>query len=714
MAQDTGPIIRMFFNDAVFPFRFAFDRQFMVTEVGVSLRKIAPDFVVGADLLSVAEFDGDEASLRRDGGRQLHGTAMDIRLLPGDARLRCQFHDGGDRVFAFGSPVLDDLKDLDALGLDFSDFAPHDATPESLILRKGAGDTPLDPRALLLDLRIESTERKRLAHVEECLAHDLNAAGDLVIRFNRDGCIMGARTSRPGLLPLPAEDLKGTDLFESCPQMATPVREAIRILGESNSPVAFNYGIRRDRESFHCDARIANSLGGELLLLVRDITEQKQLKSLLEHQATHDPLTDLPNRQLFSKLVDEAIESEKLHAVLFIDLDGFKLINDRNGHHFGDEVLCHVAKILKSTIGDRGVPARFGGDEFAVLLRGLSGKSEAEAVAQSLLDVLTQPARIGRRTLSVSASIGLATTFDAHDATTLFQFADIAMYRAKDGHKCCYRSFLPAMYEEMLRRDTLRQQLTTAGTKEQFVNRYQPIVEIGTGRLTGAETLARWRHPIRGLLKPAEFLKTAEESETIVRLGKQSLRTACSDMKTRDAQRVRPYMTHFNVSPAQIKNSCLATLISNCLGEYNLPPDRFTMEVREETFQEDFETAKREVEKVHEMGVHVALDEFGAGNYSLAFLERLPVSTVKLARPFVHQLGTSDARNSLVRAVIELANNFGHQVIAVGVESLRQEELLLEYGCRFAQGRYYCAPVTNDEIIDVGDTVLKVAECVRL
>ena len=696
----------MSLTDEFFPFRVAFDRSLIIREVGKSLLKLNPAIEVGCqfkDFFSLNEINGD---LTFETLHKLRHTSVHLQLKSPSIPMRVQFQVEQDQITALGSPQFETLEDFEQSGLDVNDFAPFDASIDYLFLRCSKDVTLEEHRSVLLQVEEHTKVRNRLDHVEKTLADDLQAAGDLLIRIDTSGSILAARSSRQELLPLSEDELIGKNIFIVWPQLSVPLREAIVQL-QAVSPVPFSYSVVKDEGQIHCDARISKTANHEMLILARDVTEQRLLEIKLEHQATHDPLTDLPNRTLFSQKVQSALTTKSLVAVLFIDLDGFKLINDRHGHHLGDEVLQHVAQSLRECLGDCDSAARLGGDEFAVVLSGLSSKKEAEESAQRIIHRLKQPCRVGHRSLSVSASIGIATTYDAKDLTTLFQFADIAMYQAKAAQKNCYRVFKSSMYEELLRHDTLRQQLMTAASQGQFINHYQPMVETETGRIVGVESLARWQHPIRGLLLPSEFIHAAQESEAIVRLGEQTLKNACTDAKLWDHEGLAPAQLHFNVSSRQLRKSCLTSLVESCLSESGIEPGRITAEIKEETMQHDFELARREIEKLRDIGVQVALDEFGAGNYSLAFLERLALDSVKLSRSFVHQLGQSQQNNKLVQAVIELARAFGLEVVAVGVENRVQRDLLEEYGCTIIQGELYCSAMASEDIAALGSYIAK-------
>lgn len=683
----------MTFTDELFPFRFAFDHNLVVQAAGVSLRKLSGSFQVGVDLRNLIELRNPCVELTYENLRNLRGLGIDVFLQEPQVTMRCQLVEDARQIVAVGTPRFDSHDDFESSCLERSDFAARDISID-LLLAGRPTSCHNQPRALT-SLLGSSNETDRRGTFEDALAHALRAAGDLHLRISLDDTIVEARRSHPDFLPQPPDELVGKNVYESCPQFALPLRRAISQLSGEKGFAPFSYEVVHRGKRLCFEARVTAAQTGEVLLLARDVTEQRRLKSDLEHQASHDALTDLPNRKLFQQRAEAAKETHHLFAVLFLDLDGFKLINDRHGHHLGDQVLLHVAATIQQCIRNTDVAARLGGDEFAILLTSITSRESAERIARRLIDELAQPSRIGHRKVATPVSIGIATSRDARDAPTLLQFADIAMYRAKAQPHRGFVSFEPYMYEEVIRRDTICRQLVTASDQGQFINHYQPIVDVQHARIVAMETLARWQHPIRGLLMPEEFITTAEESGAIVRLGEQSLARACQDVRAWHTLQPR---LHFNVSMAQLRKTCVTSLLSECLSRHKLGNERVTTEIKEKTLQHDFSVASLEIDKLRDAGFSVCLDEFGAGNSSLGFLERLSIDSVKLAKSFVQQLGQSKQKNQLVKSVVQLAQGFGLDVIAIGVESTLQQDLLLEFGCFLNQGALYSPPIESSAV----------------
>ena len=692
----SGKVMRI--NDQLFPFRFQFDRELVVTEIGPSLKKIIGSCEVGCSIESLARLSVGDWPDSFEAIRELIGSSFDVTIAASQVAMRCQLVEVDNELAVVGSPRrLRSLEELEELGLGIDDFAGHDAAVDLLMLRDAQQVTLEEHRDALLDIHDCDGVNRSLEQSKASLVQTLNMIGDVMLTLDESGTILEASASRTQLLPDTPHALQGQSIHERCPQFSRPIRNAISELEESCGVVPFSFEISRENEYIYFDADLARTPRGEYVILARDVTRQRQLRAELTRRANHDALTGLPNRTYFLELAEEALESPDFMAVFFIDLDGFKAVNDRHGHQMGDELLIHVARTIKNCLGTSDCAARLGGDEFSILLRSVESKQAAERVAARVLSELQQPARVGHRMISSSASIGIATNYDSKDISTLFQFADIAMYEAKARHKCCHVVFESTMYEEFVRRDTLQQQLLAAGKQGQFVNHYQPIVDIVSGRTVGFEALCRWQHPIRGLLMPTDFIESAEESDAIIRVGEHTVANACDDLGLWKAaglltQEARPQI-HVNVSAIQLVKGCLPTMLKRTLEEFGVERERITVEVKEQTLQEHFETARTEISKLHDMGFKVAIDDFGAGNSSLAFLDRLPVDGIKLARSFVGYLGETSKRNCLVRAVVELALEFDLEVIAVGVETETQCDLLRSFGCELAQGDLFSQPV---------------------
>ena len=406
------------------------------------------------------------------------------------------------------------------------------------------------------------------------------------------------------------------------------------------------------------------------------------------HRALHDPLTNLPNRALFldrlRQAEQRAARSGAVVAVLFLDLDGFKTVNDSLGHGRGDELLVAVAGRLADTLRAGDTAARLGGDEFAVLLTDLPAEGEAPLIAERILEALRAPFGLAGHELAVRASVGIATA--RGPGGDLLRDADLAMYQAKAQGRDRVVSFDGAMHAAMLARMALERDLRRALERDELRLVFQPIVELADGRPVAAEALLRWQHPVRGLVGPAEFVPLAEETGLIVPIGAWVLEAACRAAATWPSLRVS-----VNVSCAQLRSADFPATVAASLAATGLPGDRLILEITESMLVQDVAHTVGQLAELKALGVRIAIDDFGTGHASLQYLQRLPIDTLKIPKPFIDELGSAgDA--VLVRAIIDLARSFGLSVIAEGIELEVQRERLLGLDCTAGQGFLFARP----------------------
>jgi diguanylate cyclase (GGDEF)-like protein/PAS domain S-box-containing protein len=432
---------------------------------------------------------------------------------------------------------------------------------------------------------------------------------------------------------------------------------------------------------------------------IQDISERKVLEERLEHRAFHDSLTNLPNRQLFMDRLGQALRRtrrrHKRLAVLFMDLDGFKVVNDSLGHEVGDLLLTVVAQRLRRCLRPEDTLARFGGDEFVVLIEALDDPAQAVQVAERITEELRRPFIMEGRDLYVLASIGISLG-DArtHDTDDLLREADTAMYRAKD-EGGDFRMFNPAMYERAFSRLEVENDLRRAIEQEEFVVYYQPMVDLQTGELWGMEALVRWDHPERGLLEPSEFVPVAEQSGLVIPMGEQILREACFRAKEwqEENPRIPSLVMSVNLSASQLSHSDLADTVERVLGETGLEGSSLTLDVTETVYVKVLAGNTAMLDRLTGLGVRFSIDDFGTGYSSLSYLKRLPAHAIKIDQSFVQGLGKDVEDTAVVRMIIELAHTLRLEVIAEGVETEEQATLLKEMGCDFAQGYHFSKPL---------------------
>jgi diguanylate cyclase (GGDEF)-like protein/PAS domain S-box-containing protein len=444
-----------------------------------------------------------------------------------------------------------------------------------------------------------------------------------------------------------------------------------------------------------------------LVLTSRDITERKALERRLAYQAFHDSLTGLANRDLFRDRVEHALSRatrEGSAAVLFIDVDDFKNVNDTLGHASGDRMLALVAERLRGCVRPGDTAARLGGDEFGVLLEDVRDPDVAVAAATRVLSALEHPLPLGGRDVPVRASVGIALAEPAvASADELLRNADIAMYAAKADGKSRLRLFEPAMYAKTLDRVELHHDLSRAVARQELCLHYQPIVDLTTGRPAGVEALVRWNHRERGLLYPGDFISLAEESGLILPIGRWVLREACRQLRTWRAQdpAARDLKMSVNLSPGQLVEPRLTDDVAAALSDYELKPDALVIEITESAMMEDVEVSISRLDQLASLGVRLALDDFGTGYSSLSYLQRFPLDVLKLDRSFTDELRAEVHESRLPRAMIELGHTLGMTIVAEGVEEASQADRLLELGCRLAQGYHFARPAPADRLLAV-------------
>ena len=417
------------------------------------------------------------------------------------------------------------------------------------------------------------------------------------------------------------------------------------------------------------------------------------------HQAFHDPLTGLPNRALFLDRLRVALRRARFGAhevgVLFADLDGFKVVNDSLGHANGDRLLISVGRRLEGGTRPAETIARFGGDEFAVLLEEVHDPIDAARAARRLLEVLEPLFQVGGREVSVSASIGIAV--GREEPEEMLRNADLAMYEAKGQGKGRYEIYEREMYRAMSDRLELEQDLKRAIDREEFVLYYQPLVALEDGRITGVEALIRWMHPDRGLIAPGEFIPLAEESGQIQEIGRWVLHRACHRVADW-ARRFGPLELSVNLSGAQLRQASLVREVSDALSETGFNPGSLICEMTETVVADASASNVERLGALKRLGVQLAVDDFGTGYSSLQYLRRFPIDWLKIAKPFVDGVGRSDEESGIARAIVDLAHSLGLEVVAEGIESRRQSQRLLDFGCTRGQGFHYSPPLPAEEV----------------
>jgi diguanylate cyclase (GGDEF)-like protein/PAS domain S-box-containing protein len=541
----------------------------------------------------------------------------------------------------------------------------------------------------------------------------LEATPDLMMRVDRDGILLDLRANGEHASYVSPGQIVGESLRNTMPpDLSAQMERSIAKTLDTGKMQALEYQMSASngsQEEF--EARLVASGPGEVLIVVRNVTERKELEEKLWRQATRDPLTGLPNRTVFLDRLEHALtrarRREEGVAVLFLDLDNFKVVNDSLGHATGDELLVKVGERLRRALRPSDTVARLGGDEFAVLLEDLDGgmgqaQWKARRTARRIAEALQPPFALGGHKMVVTASIGVAFPYreDLRAAEDLLKDADVAMYASKKKGRGSYQVFVPTMGESVRERLELEHDLRRAIDGGELSLQYQPWVDIATGEVRGVEALTRWEHPGRGLVPPSKFIPIAEETGLIVSLGGWILGEACRQAREWHqlcSDGPCPKVS-VNLSVKQVEQPELIGEVAKALQENGLEPSVLELEITESVLMEDTTSAVATLQKLKNLGVKLSIDDFGTGYSSLSYLKRFPVDYLKLDRSITDGLEQDPKNVAIAEAAITLAHALGEKVVAEGVETQEQLDRLREMGCDLAQGYYFYKPLPGEAV----------------
>jgi diguanylate cyclase (GGDEF)-like protein/PAS domain S-box-containing protein len=534
----------------------------------------------------------------------------------------------------------------------------------------------------------------------------LHAISDAVLCTDADGIVTYVNPAACKLLGGRTADLLGKPVEELARLLSSelePMAHPVTVVLASTQPTRVPPGtilVRSDGEELAIEdgtAPIFDDVGAlaGAVMVFHDVTEAQQSMLRMTHQATHDFLTDLPNRALLASRLTHELTLAARHkagvAVLYLDLDNFKHVNDSLGHSAGDRLLGAVAQRLSDSVRRSDTVSRFGGDEFVVLLTMTENAAHMAGVtAGKVLAALAAPLTIDGAVLHTSASIGISICpEDGADAESLIRNADTALYLAKAAGKNAFRFFEPHMNEDAVQRQYLQTALRAALGNGELSLHYQPKFDLRNGRLTGSEALARWNHPVLGAVSPSRFIGIAEDFGLIVALGRWVRETACAQLVAWQRGGCAPAHVAVNVSVQELHSPGFEADLLQTLRDTGIARERLQLEITEGVLLRDTDAVLAKLRRIRDLGVGLAIDDFGTGYSSLSYLRRLPVDTIKIDQSFIRDLGEDPAGPVIVRAVIGMGQSMGRRIVAEGVEHLAQLEFLREQDCDEAQGWWF-------------------------
>ncbi len=640
-----------------------------------------------------------------------------------DAAQAVEFLAAGDHDVALVDMHLGAQTGLDVLrALGGSPDTPcvlltdeSDASTDLAAMDAGAVDSlvkgELDQRSLERTIRYALGHAQALRSVresEERFRSVVEAATDGIALLDTHGRVVTCNAAMEQVFGAEPDELNGLSFFD----LIRPEGPEIAALVAApepgvNATTAEGIGRHRSGRKFPVEMSLSTWVAGDgerfWSTIVRDVTERKQRADQLVHQAYHDPLTGLANRTLLRQRVDKAIAGLDRDpgsvALLFLDLDDFKRVNDTFGHEVGDELLASVASRLLGCIRGGEIVARLGGDEFAVCVDNLDDPRGVLRLADRIVHAMSHTFNLRDKPIAATCSIGIAITNDPFsDADELLRHADVAMYAAKGRGKNRYEVFEDSMHGEIVERMHLETDLRDALTVNEIEVEYQPLVLLGSLRIAGFEALARWRHPDRGDISPAVFISVAEECGLIHRLGRRVLEDAIQ--RGAEWQRMfpdRPPVTvSVNLSSRQLGDPDLVAHVGDLLDQNGMQPDTLTLEITESVMLGDVDRAISVLQKFRDLGVRLALDDFGTGYSSLSYLHLLPLDTVKVDRGFIGRLAEEEGA-SMVHAIAAIAQGLGLQLVAEGIETGEQRRFLTKAGYRYGQGFLFSESLPSDQ-----------------
>ncbi len=531
----------------------------------------------------------------------------------------------------------------------------------------------------------------------------IHALPDLIMRINRAGIYLEFLASPDfATLPQDASTWIGTHVADRMPpNLAKKRLDAIKKALTTQMTQVYEQNLSINGSKQVEQVRVVPYSHDEVLIMVQNISDRSKAEEQLKHDAFHDQLTGLPNRSLLMERLELALKRTKRHpeaqlAVLFLDLDNFKIINDSLGHHIGDELLLGISNRLKIAIRETDLAVRLGGDEFVVLLEEISDLTEVVMVAERILETLKLPITLVNREIFPSASIGIVMYVpeNHHGAADLLRDADVAMYWAKHNGRGQYKVFDPKMHQQATQRLNIESNLRQALKNKEFLIYYQPIINLKTQQVEAFEALIRWQHPEQGLLGPDRFIRIAEEIGLIVPIGEWVLQTVCQQLSYWQVKcPEQPLKVNINLSVQQLEDSFLLSL-EELLTQHSLRANTLVLEISESALVHNVDATQDLLERLKHRGVGIVIDDFGAGDSCLRYLHQLSITGLKIKREFIRSSEPDSRHQVVAESIISMCQSLGVKTIAEGIETSEQVAWLQDVGCDLGQGFYFAKPMT--------------------
>lgn len=538
---------------------------------------------------------------------------------------------------------------------------------------------------------------------------------NLVLQIDKKGILLDFKGRLENFLLPSADEIVGKSIYDIMPSdIAQSAMQCIENALHTGDVQGCEY--QSPTSEHHYELKFIVNGKDRVFAFVSNISDYRQAAEKARYLAHHDTLTNLPNRYLFNDRLKQAIAHaerwKKLLAILFLDLDNFKQINDTIGHSAGDQLLQIVADRLVKGVRETdttyrlspdeetSIVARLGGDEFTVMLTDIANIQDPAKVAGRMLNALSEPFTIGAHEVFITASVGIAVyPLDGKDVDTLLINADVAMYQAKKQGRNNYQYYSASLNDFTIERFSVENKLRKALDHNEFMLFYQPQISISEGRMIGVEALIRWLQPDLVFIKPSEFIPLAEETGLIVPIGEWILRAACAQNRAWQKAGLHPFPVTVNVSSVQFRQNNFVETVSQILRDTGLKPDYLQLELTETTIMYHSENTNKKLQSLQAMGIQISIDDFGTGYSSMNYLKRFPLSTLKIDQSFVRDLVTNPTDQAIVKAIVALAHNFNLKVIAEGVETKEQLAFLRECRCEGMQGYLVCPPLNPQSIV---------------